>query len=477
VPVNERGQTATVFPGPSDYVEAVQQRAFRAPELRRAQFALDPLFRIPMPASGSSAVVFRAQVDGVDQALRFLIREDASEKRRYTALGEHFAVKGLRDCVAATSWIDDAIQVKDGWWPMIKMEWIEGRTLDSYVGYLVEQRKADALVALAASWRTHVARLQAADFAHGDLQHGNVLVDMSCALRLVDFDGSWISGFEDWPAPPEQGNPNYQRMDRTWGPWMDTFPALVIYTGLLVLSRLPDAWRTLHDGENLLFTSEDFLRPGNTPTWRQLRAIADPEVTHAVQRLEACCGPRWQAAGTLEALLAREQVPEPRRSAGPAEPPSPFVLSDAPRPDWYVDEPPVVAPAPRPRRHGIPDTGPMPPPPPKPAAHIVADGSPMPPPPPKPAPHAAADTGPTFKGVQGAGAFSSSPSTSRTSPSQHPAPTRPWSVENAVPIAAVVAIVLAAILGTVVGGATGGAVAVFTLGIAFPLALAVLRKT
>ena len=184
--------------------------------------------------------------------MRFLIREDASEKRRYTALEEHFAARGLQDCVAATSWIDDAIQVKDSWWPMIKMEWIEGRTLDSYVDYLVEQRNKEASVALAASWRKHVARLQAADFAHGDLQHGNVLVDMSSALRLVDFDGSWISGFKDWPEPPERGNPNYQRMDRTWGQWMDTFPALVIYAGLLVLSRLPDAWRILYDGENLL---------------------------------------------------------------------------------------------------------------------------------------------------------------------------------------------------------------------------------
>jgi cell division protein FtsI/penicillin-binding protein 2 len=60
-------------------------------------------------------------------------------------------------------------------------------------------------------------RLQQADFAHGDLQHGNILVDTSSTLRLVDFDGSWISGFQGDPPPREPGHPNYQPAGRKWG--------------------------------------------------------------------------------------------------------------------------------------------------------------------------------------------------------------------------------------------------------------------
>jgi hypothetical protein len=341
----------TAYPSSTEYAAAVQdpQRVFRAPNLRRARFATDPLLGIPVPSSGSAAVVFRATVDGRDQALRFFIREDASEERRYTALGRHFADHGLDDCVAATTWFDNAITVKGHSWPMIQMEWIEGRTLDAYVGHLVGLSNVGALHVLAGGWRHRVQRLQEAEFAHGDLQHGNVLVDTSGALRLVDFDGSWIGRFQGWPPPSETGNPNYQRPDRVWGRWMDSFPALVIYTGLLAVSRRPDIWATLHDGENMLFSGSDFVHPGRTRTWAVLEGIDDSEVSHALQRLRACCGQRWNAASSLEGLLGRERIERPARPASqaPSDPPPLFVLSDNPRLDWYAD---TAIPPPPPKR-------------------------------------------------------------------------------------------------------------------------------
>jgi hypothetical protein len=142
-----------------------------------------------MFASGNAAVVFRATVDGSDRALRFLTRDDLSSRERYAALGKHFVEKDLTSCVATANWCDNAISVGGRDWPMIDMQWVEGRTLDAYAEYLVEQEDRAALGRLAAAWRELVARLQRAEFAHGDLQHGNVLVDNTGSLRLVDFDG------------------------------------------------------------------------------------------------------------------------------------------------------------------------------------------------------------------------------------------------------------------------------------------------
>ena len=50
----------TAYPSPTEYAAAVQdpQRAFRAPNLRRATFAMDPLLGIPLPSSGSAARSF-----------------------------------------------------------------------------------------------------------------------------------------------------------------------------------------------------------------------------------------------------------------------------------------------------------------------------------------------------------------------------------------------------------------------------------
>jgi hypothetical protein len=342
----------TAFPSAEDYVRAVQDplRSFHTPSLQQAVFATHPILQIPMPASGSAAVVFKATVDGTPQALRFFVQEDASERRRYDALGRHFVTHGLGDCVAGTRWVNEAIAVNGRRWPMVQMEWIEGRTLDAYVGHLVDHCDVGALHVLAGRWRSQVQRLQTADFAHGDLQHGNVLVDTAATLRLVDFDGSWITDFTDtteWPAPKETGNVNYQPSGRVWGRWMDTFPGLVIYTALLALSRRPDAWRTFYSGENMLFSADDFVRPGATPTWELLAEITDPQVAQAVERLRACCRPGWTADGPMEELLGRE-----RSTPVEDRPPAPTgfrIVGTAPKQWWdpSAEEEPMPAPPPR----------------------------------------------------------------------------------------------------------------------------------
>jgi eukaryotic-like serine/threonine-protein kinase len=306
------------YPNIEDYVRAVQQpgEVFQIGPLRRAAFELHPVFRIPMPASGSAAVVFKASVDGVDTALRFFIQDDVSSRERYTALARHFAGHGLADCVASAAWVDHAIAIHGATWPVVQMEWIEGRSLDAYVAHLARRNDVGALACLAHIWRGFIARLQDAEFAHGDLQHGNVIVDRNGSLRLVDFDGSWIAAFRGGAPPRETGHLNYQRTGRTWGRWMDTFPGLVIYTALLGLSRRPDSWEALHNGENMLFSHNDFAPPFRTPTWELLSSIRDDEVVHAVTRLKQACEPRWQADKSLELLL------RPRPS-GPSQVPRP----------------------------------------------------------------------------------------------------------------------------------------------------------
>jgi hypothetical protein len=318
----------TAYPSSEDYVRAVQRPdlTLRTAPLRRAVFETHPLFGIPMPASGNSAVVFKARVDGRDQALRFFIRDDASSRDRYTALDRHVSACGLTDCLASCAWVDDAIEISGRTWPLVRMEWIDGRTLDAYVGHLAERHDVSALHELAGHWRAGVHRMQAAEFAHGDLQHGNVMVDTAGAVRLVDFDGSWISAFAGAAPPNETGHPNYQRAGRIWGRWMDTFPGLVIYTGLLALSRRPDLWATLHNGENMLFSQDDFGRR-DTRAWRMLDEIADPHFEHVLARLRACCGPGWTATGPLEDLLGREQVEVSR--------PRPELRTDDPDLPWW----------------------------------------------------------------------------------------------------------------------------------------------
>lgn len=296
------------FPRFDDYMKAVQKPdAFTTEELRALELVVHPIFQIPSPASGASAVVFKAMAGTEARALRFFTRADASDSARYDALHGYFTTKSLTDTVALPRWIDDGIRVNGSTWPVVEMPWVEGHTLNRHVDDLVTRQDVGALTDLAHSWRGLVDRLQKAGFAHGDLQHGNVLVDTRGGLRLVDFDCAWIEDFAGDTPPPETGHHNYQPPDRPWGRWMDTFPGLVIYLSLSALARRP-TWATLNTDDNLLFTQQDF-RSFDTPVWRHLKGLGDPQVDELAVRLQSCCTPGWVAAGGLEALLGPVEVP------------------------------------------------------------------------------------------------------------------------------------------------------------------------
>jgi len=309
----------TAYPAAGDYYKAVQvpARAFTVPKLQAAEFVWDSLG--PTLARGSSAVVFQASVEGTAQALRCYIRNDASSRDRYSALDAYLAADELSPYVSGTTWLDGAIQVNRATWPVLTMDWIDGRTLNEYVDFLVTSSNAAALTTLAAKWRALVALMQSSEFTHGDLQHGNVMVDQDGRLRLVDFDGVWIPQLAGQSPPTEFGHPNYQHpLQHVWGRWLDTFSALVIYLSLIALGKDPGLWLALYNSKNLLFAKNDFFPPFKTEAWKQLAAMGDPQVDELVRRLQECCDPDWVSTGSLEMTLDR-QAATPARPSIPVE--------------------------------------------------------------------------------------------------------------------------------------------------------------
>jgi eukaryotic-like serine/threonine-protein kinase len=309
----------TAYPAAGDYYKAVQApaRVFTVPKLQAAEFVWDSLG--PTLARGSSAVVFQASVEGQPQALRCYIRNDASSRDRYSALDAYLAANDLSPYVSGTTWLDGAIQVNRATWPVLTMDWIDGRTLNEYVDFLVSSSNAAALTTLAAKWRALVGLLQSSEFAHGDLQHGNVMVDQDGRLRLVDFDGVWIPQLAGQSPPTEFGHPNYQHpLQHDWNRWLDTFSALVIYLSLVALGKDPALWMALYNSKNLLFAKTDFFPPFKTEAWKQLAAMGDPQVDELVRRLQECCDPDWVSTKSLEMTLDQQAV-TPARQPIPAE--------------------------------------------------------------------------------------------------------------------------------------------------------------
>ena len=297
------------FPAAGDYYKAVQapSRCFTVPKLQAAEFVWDSLG--PTLARGSSAVVFQASVDGRPQALRCYIREDASSRDRYSALDAYLAGHDLSPYVSGTTWLDGAITVNRSPWPVLTMEWINGRTLNEYVDFLVSGSNTAALTTLAGRWRELVALLQRSEFAHGDLQHGNVMVDQEGQLRLVDFDGVLDSAAVR-AVPAQRVRPS--ELPAPLAP-----PLGPLARHLLRPGHLPVAGRA-GQGSRSLAGSVQLQEPAV----RQDRLLP-PVQDRGLEAAGRAAGPAGRRAGQEAAGVLRPALdarPEPGDDPGPARP-------------------------------------------------------------------------------------------------------------------------------------------------------------
>src|SRR5204863_3447178 len=93
------------------------------------------------------------------------------------------------------------------------------------------------------------------NIAHGDLQHGNVLIARG-DFKLIDYDGMFVPALAG-RASHEVGHRNYQHPGRTesdFGIQLDNFSGWMIYLTLVALSIEPGLWSRFGQGdEHILF--------------------------------------------------------------------------------------------------------------------------------------------------------------------------------------------------------------------------------
>ncbi len=331
------------WPDLTDYHEALQQprRSFADPALQGAAIEQDR-FGMPKPATGANAVVYKATHRKDVWAVRCFLRPVSDHAERYAAISAHLAKTKLPHATRF-HWLKDGIRVKGGAFPIVKMEWVEGVLLDRHVEACLGRPKE--LADLRGRWRTLVEDLERAKIAHGDLQHGNVLVDGK-KLLVIDYDGMWVPALAGRKAT-ETGHRAYQHPRRTeahYAAWLDRFSALVVYVSLAALEKEPKLWDEYYTGDNLLFVREDFLEPARSPIWGHLASLG-PEVKRYAEALAGCATrdpkdvPRLadvaEATGRVKAVAIQAAPPPKKKRAWTAKPArggSPLELAKA----WKV---------------------------------------------------------------------------------------------------------------------------------------------
>ena len=308
------------WPGITDYSEAVQnpRLCFKGTELEPGQVSLNQR-GMPLVFSGAFACVYPVSVGNRTFAVRCFTREVSDQQARYGELSSYL-LNVLPPSFVHFEYVERGISVRGDWYPMVKMEWVDGELLSRFVESRLNQ--PETLRRVAAQWRGGpTASLRGLRIAHNDLQHGNVMVQKDGSIRLVDYDGMFLPKFRG-ERSPELGHKNYQHPERSsehYDENVDNFPSLVIYLSLLAIASDLGLW-DFHDEDNLILTRNDYADPRSSEVFGRLKRSPDQAVARLAERLEEYCDMPLERVPDLEAVL--QDIP-PSAVAPPPAAPSP----------------------------------------------------------------------------------------------------------------------------------------------------------
>ena len=309
VPTSQTGAVPRNWPSARYFTEAIQcpSICFAHPHLRNTLPAVDRL-GMPLVTSGQFAYVYKlnSMHSDIDFAVRCFRGYLGDRDQRYRAIQTHLAnspVSYLSDFTYAP----EGILVGGIRFPILFMQWIEGPTLDLYIGEMLN--RPDVLLHLSEEWLRLLGALQASGIAHGDLQHGNIIVEHG-HLRLVDHDGIFVPAMAGWTAS-EVGHQHYQHPRRTAAHFdsdLDNFSSLVIYLSLLSVAERPALWQEHHD-ENLLFTKADFADPASSELFKKIRELGPEHARLAGVLADAALGAPDEVPSLLDLVQAKSKLP------------------------------------------------------------------------------------------------------------------------------------------------------------------------
>jgi serine/threonine protein kinase len=353
----------------TDYQEAVQvaSAAFSGPELKQGVPVMNKL-GLPRPICGQFASVYELEHGGNRWAVKCFLRNIPDLHGRYAKISSHLAACDLPYFVTF-EYQQKGIQVRANQYPLVKMEWVDGLGLNQFIEQNLTNKSV--LAALEQDWLTLLEDLQTVNVAHGDLQHGNVLVTADGSLRLIDYDGMWVPKLKGQKSN-EVGHPDYQsplRTEKDFHADIDGFAGDVIHVAIRALAVQPKLWDKYNNGDNLLFRRQDFMDPRNSRIFADIRSLGDEEIQGKIDDLIRACGvrpkrgrpsrffkpkkvePARKAKAPPEAWKAKKTAGPAAAPPAPAKPraPKPLVGGLAPSPARVVKPPPKPAPPPKPK--------------------------------------------------------------------------------------------------------------------------------
>jgi hypothetical protein len=291
----------SLLPQNYEYHEAVQNPriAFSDTDLINCKVENTPQ-GMPLPYSGGFTVTYKLLNNQKNWAVRCFHRDIQDLQIRYQTIGT-FLQKNNSQYFVEAKYLPQGIKVNGKPYPIIKMQWLEGEPLNIYLSKSFNQKvKIEKVIA---DFINLVNELERFGIAHGDLQHGNIIVKND-KLYLIDYDGMYFPELSSLKTN-EIGHVNYQHPQRSASNYnknIDRFSEMVIYLGLKSISVRPSLWNKYDNSENILFKSKDFADLQNSELIQDLSAI--PEIKPLIERLIGCCHLEFDKVPSLKDFLS-----------------------------------------------------------------------------------------------------------------------------------------------------------------------------
>lgn len=247
----------------------------KIPELQGAKPRLNPNGS-PFAFVGGFNMVFQLEHQNKKWAFRVWHVPMGENKDRYLAISKYLTNSKL-PYFADFIYDEKGLLVNGELTDTIRMEWLDGILLKDYIEKNLNDKPK--LEQLANDFLVMSKTLRANKISHGDLQEGNLLVDDSGKIRLVDYDSICIPAIEGQPELVT-GLKGYQHPSRFKNSKAslkaDYFSELIIYLSILGIAEKSELWEKyqVKDTCYLLFTETDFEKIESSQIYLDLKGAS-----------------------------------------------------------------------------------------------------------------------------------------------------------------------------------------------------------
>ena len=242
---------------------------------QQGTFLRDARGRLLAYAGGFSVVFPYCTNNGEKWAFRCWHADVSNTQRRYDIISESIHHSGL-------PFLTDFIYEKEGIivdgkiYPTIRMKWVEGLPIKEYI--CNNRTSRGILNNLAEDFIRMTREMHLKSLSHGDLQHGNILVDTNSAIHLIDYDSFYCPVLKG-ESDNVTGLPDYQHPSRITNKVvsekLDYFSELIIYLSIKAIAVQPsliDKYK-IKDSDRLLFSKEDYLDLEHSEIYNDIHSL------------------------------------------------------------------------------------------------------------------------------------------------------------------------------------------------------------